>query len=79
VLRCSLWLLKKNAFATYSISYASGQSVDDTQVFPRSESLRVRVRGDVLRETGTANEMTAAGRAGLGLCTIASMQACRKG
>jgi hypothetical protein len=34
------------------------------------------LRGDVLRETGTATGMTATGRAGWGLCTIASMQAC---
>jgi hypothetical protein len=40
VLRCSLWLLlKKNAFATHSISYASGQSVRcDKEVFQGSRA-----------------------------------------
>ena len=56
-----MWLLKRNAFATYSISYASGQRVAVTKKclrFPRSVSgpgcarCAGACRGDVLRGDG---------------------------
>ena len=85
-----MWLLKKNAFATHSMSYASGQSVAVTTKCSKAGSkvpaqrCRARVRGDVLRETCCGRRVagdgdchgTATGRAGWGWCTIASRQAC---
>ena len=89
LLRClgaevSLWLLKKNAFATHSISYASGQSVAVRNKCSKAGSkvpaqrCRVRLRAVSAPAGARCCGATCCGRRGLPGWDCARLRACRR-